>query len=404
MPRPGPRPYECVRRAWHSDRHKTIRGSLIQEIFRVVDEIHSAATKKNKEWQEKLPIVVLKVEEIMYSKANSETEYMDFKTLWDRANDAINTIIRLDESTETGQFLQPCIEAALSLGCVARRTSRSQRNNNLRCYLGVNTQEPPCFSPTMLVKSTQGNHAANSQCMPSSTHFPKQMVFNSVNPSSNSHNLVAQRNTCTVNKIPFVHNLVSPVGNNQCLPMETYPRSNLYSVYPLYYGNHFQLEESQPGSEILAKLISSSMEPAKMDATKNQFSCNMDDSINISRTDIRCIPAKPREVGCDLSLRLGPFFTPSGAASKQSPEVAYVGHGYSQERVNYNDLTPQMRKELPFYTKGNLDVPKDLFSANWSFEGEFVDQEAAIRKGKAVFLQPEEDQQFCWQPRHPFPR
>lgn len=37
-----------------------------------MNEIHSSATKKNKEWQEKLPIVVLKSEEIMYSKANSE--------------------------------------------------------------------------------------------------------------------------------------------------------------------------------------------------------------------------------------------------------------------------------------------------------------------------------------------
>ena len=100
MPRPGPRPYECVRKAWHSDRHQPIRGSLIQEIFRsnptsqnlhigllsmytsnlicvvclfrVVNEVHNSTTKKNKEWQEKLPIVVLKVEEIMYSKANSE--------------------------------------------------------------------------------------------------------------------------------------------------------------------------------------------------------------------------------------------------------------------------------------------------------------------------------------------
>ncbi|GMQ03103.1 hypothetical protein CsSME_00049041 [Camellia sinensis var. sinensis] len=115
MPRPGPRPYECVRRAWHSDRHQPIRGSLIKEIFRVVNEIHGSATKKNKEWQEKLPIVVLKAEEIMYSKANSEAEYMDLKTLWDRANDAINTIIRRDESTETGEFLQPCIEGTYNL-------------------------------------------------------------------------------------------------------------------------------------------------------------------------------------------------------------------------------------------------------------------------------------------------
>jgi hypothetical protein len=34
MPRPGPRPYECVRRAWHSDRHKPIRGSMIGQILR----------------------------------------------------------------------------------------------------------------------------------------------------------------------------------------------------------------------------------------------------------------------------------------------------------------------------------------------------------------------------------
>lgn len=39
---------------------------------RVVNEIHSSSTKKNKEWQKKLPVVVLKAEEIMYSKANSE--------------------------------------------------------------------------------------------------------------------------------------------------------------------------------------------------------------------------------------------------------------------------------------------------------------------------------------------
>ena len=35
---------------------------------------------------------------------------MDINTLRDRANDAINTIIRMDESTETGELLQPCIE------------------------------------------------------------------------------------------------------------------------------------------------------------------------------------------------------------------------------------------------------------------------------------------------------
>lgn len=39
-----------------------------------------------------------------------QTEYMDLGTLWDRVNDAINTIIRRDESSETGELLPPCIE------------------------------------------------------------------------------------------------------------------------------------------------------------------------------------------------------------------------------------------------------------------------------------------------------
>jgi hypothetical protein len=99
-----------VKRAWHSDRHQPIRGSIIRQIFRLAMEAHSAATRKNKEWQEKLPVVVLKAEEIMYSKANSEEEYTDADTMWNRVNDAIDTIIRRDESTETGPLLPPCVE------------------------------------------------------------------------------------------------------------------------------------------------------------------------------------------------------------------------------------------------------------------------------------------------------
>lgn len=35
---------------------------------------------------------------------------MDLKTLPDRASDAINTIIRRDEASESGDLLPPCIE------------------------------------------------------------------------------------------------------------------------------------------------------------------------------------------------------------------------------------------------------------------------------------------------------
>ncbi|CAN7119818.1 unnamed protein product [Brassica rapa subsp. narinosa] len=178
MPRPGPRPYDCIRRAWHSDTHQPMRGLLIQEIFRIVCEIHSQSTKKNTEWQEKLPVVVLRAEEIMYSKANSEAEYMDLTTLLYRANDAINTIIRLDETTETGEFLQPCIEAALHLGCTPRKASRSQRNINPRCYLSQDStkldnilspqyqvfMKPNSFAPKTLPVMTFNNDVQVKKC------------------------------------------------------------------------------------------------------------------------------------------------------------------------------------------------------------------------------------------------
>jgi hypothetical protein len=35
---------------------------------------------------------------------------MDLKTLRSRVEDAVNTMIRRDESTENGQFLKPCVE------------------------------------------------------------------------------------------------------------------------------------------------------------------------------------------------------------------------------------------------------------------------------------------------------
>lgn len=46
---------------------------------------------------------------------------MSLETLWDRVNDAINTIIRRDESTETGELLPPCIEGTNLSFCVGSK-------------------------------------------------------------------------------------------------------------------------------------------------------------------------------------------------------------------------------------------------------------------------------------------
>ncbi|KAM1268429.1 hypothetical protein PS1_000707 [Malus domestica] len=51
----------------------------------------------------------------MTSCIDSFSEYIDLKTLWDQTHDAINTIIRRDETFKTGEFLQPCIEGATTI-------------------------------------------------------------------------------------------------------------------------------------------------------------------------------------------------------------------------------------------------------------------------------------------------
>ncbi|MED6216367.1 hypothetical protein PIB30_007010 [Stylosanthes scabra] len=262
MRRPGPRHFDCVRRAWHSERHQPLRGTLIQEIFRVVDEIHGPATKNNKEYQEKLPIVVLKAEEILYSKANSQFEYMDFRTVLARTNEAIDTIIRRDEITESGnaKYLHPCIEAALNLGCSLTRTPRSQRNKP-RCYLSHSKEQA-----SNVIQHTPQNSNTRD---------------NATKPCHVSKNVAPTTTTTTTSS-----------NKKQCLSPQP-PR--LSSVYPLYYhgNNNIHLEESQHGSKASDKSNANNFVPPVTGVVQNLMA-NGDPVQTMSRAN-----------KCDLSLRLG---------------------------------------------------------------------------------------------------
>ncbi|KAK8509332.1 hypothetical protein V6N13_062381 [Hibiscus sabdariffa] len=367
MPRPGPRPYVCERRAWHSDRHQPMRGSLIQEIFRVVNEIHSSATKKNREWQEKLPVVVLKAEEIMYSKANSEAEYMDLKTLRDRTNDAINTIIRRDESTETGELLPPCIEAALNLGCTPRRTLRSQRNCNPRCYLNPGPQEANNIA--------RGNVTANSHCMSSNFSFMKPATTN-------------------VTHLGFASKNGSLPSNNPWLPIEKYP-PNLYSVFPLFYGNHLMSQESQHDFRVFPKLISGTVEPAKTGYIHNLLVSDVDSSNEMNQTDVVNASKNPPEFACDLSLRLGPLSKPCSS----------VRNGQPRETGKNNPTFPEWNKSsdssLSSFPSSNRDDPLNSTSNERNFEGECMNVGPTTRKRKTVYG-PTADQQIHLSSKLPY--
>ncbi|GLT25341.1 hypothetical protein SLA2020_004750 [Shorea laevis] len=362
MPRAGSRSYVCERRVWHSDMHQAMRGSLIREIFRVVHEIHSSATKKNKEWQEKLPVVVLKAEEIMYSKANSEAEYMDPKTLWDRTNDAINTIIKRDENTETGEFLQPCIEAALNLGCKPWRTLRSQRYSTQRCYLNTSCQEGENI--------VQGDHTINSQYI---TYSVKPTTMNMTHLGSESQD-----------RYPAVHN-----NTNSAAYGFPFASENVTSPEP------------QRGLGILPQSHPRKVEavgPAEVGVTQSLLSCDVYISNKITKVDVRDIPVKPHENVCDLSLRLAPLSVPClSAANSDFQEIEGAG-STAQDWNKITDISPPIGRKVSFLPRSNGYDPLNSCSDKSNVQGEWINVDAKMRKRKAV-LCPSEDQPFSWQPK-----
>jgi hypothetical protein len=210
--------------------------------------------------------------------------------------------------------------------------------------------------------------------------------------STNPKSPVALHNDCASNKPPFSSENVRPSSNNPSLPMENYPASNFYSVYPLYYGNLRQFEEPWPDFAI-SKLTSNTLEPAKM-GVESRFCCNVDASYQMTETNTRRTPANTFHSGCDLSLRLGPVPVTCPSVGKSNlKDVEDVGSGSGQ--------SPQVDKKLSFCPGGNVYGPTDSCSSKWSFEGKYRNEEATARKRKADFNQPAEDQPLFWQPNLP---
>lgn len=355
-----------------------MRGSLIQEIFRVVNETHSSTTKKNKEWQQKLPIVVLKAEEIMYSKANSEAEYMDLETLWERANDAIYAIIRRDESTETGDLLQPCIEAALNLGCTPRKTSRSQSNSNPRWYLNPGTLKPSCVSPTSLDDKIQANSIANSPLFSQHSNFMKPTTVNLTLLGSESPISIPPKNNPTTKKLPFLSGNISPHMDTQ-----TCASSVSCSVYPLYYENQHQSPASKFDFHV---------DNGEVGSIQNLFPCDVDALNTTPQAVSRETPESPLGIGFgyDLSLRLGPLSVPCiGIENSWPKEGKEVFSSICPEPRKLSTLSPCVNEEFSFFPKPNV---------KWSSETENLNGEAMKKKRKST-SNVSEDRQFCSRPK-----
>ncbi|XP_033137762.1 uncharacterized protein LOC103832004 isoform X1 [Brassica rapa] len=269
MPRPCPRPYECVKRAWHIDRHQPIRGSIIRQIFRLAMEAHSAATKKNKEWQEKLPVVVLKAEEIMYSKANSESmlilygieSMMPLTPLLEETKAlklALFCLLVL-KVTFAAFFFLPlltvskslhCVfilvlfwvwSAALNLGCIAVKASRSQRHSNVRTYLCLKFQQPVSASAN---EPQYHHHQAQKSNKPSHTAQPAIPV--DVHDDRNNRGAAFLHESMQMHQKPLARKL----GTITDTPAPSPAPINLGSVYPLYYGGNNQTQQVDMSSRV----------------------------------------------------------------------------------------------------------------------------------------------------------
>ncbi|TKY73172.1 hypothetical protein E2542_SST01922 [Spatholobus suberectus] len=297
--------------------------------IRVATEAHSPATKNNKEWQEKLPVVVLRAEEIIYSKANSEAEYLNPDTLLDRLNDAINTIIRRNETTETGELLPPCVEAALNLGCKAVRTSRSDRHNNPRTYLASRNQQHPC------------------------SVSPKTVVINALKflPVFDSNQHTNQNNYPLLDTFASVH-------HHQPLAVETNPSLNLGSVYPLYYGfetKETELRTSNQGNTCFDTIFVGrpvvALEPSRMDLLEN-LSCGRVHHVpnRIVKENAVSVVEESQDRDCDLALRLGICLQSSKTSSAN--ELQDVELRVSQECRKFGYSSQQKNEGYCFYPRG----------------------------------------------------
>lgn len=272
----------------------------------------------------------------------------------------------------------------------------------MRCYLSPNTQEPSSSNPASILEITQGNHTINLQYMSDYLNLVKPTTTNWFHSGLQPQSPVTQNSNCATNKFPFSYENFPPSSHNQCLSLETYPPSRLYSVYPLYYGNHLQREDSQFGLEISPKLNPNATESAETGMVQNLFSCNVDASNKITQADFNNHPESSPEIGCDLSLRLGPLPVPCIIVENSwHQEVEDVGSSCSREGSKFHDRLPQMDKKFSFLPRRNADDPLDSCSSKWSSEFENLNIQPTMRKRKAFDGHPAEDRQFCWQPRPP---
>lgn len=307
--------------------------------------------------------------------------------------------------------------AALNLGCVPVRASRSQRHNNPRTYLSPRTQDSASLPPKVLDSPTQGRiptshplHCDNQ--IPTSR--PLQCVNQSIEERSGAVNLsnsILDSNRRAIqnirseptssSKFPAAYETFPLPRKKQFLSVEANTSGNVGRVYPVHSGTHFQPEVSWPGLKnsnpvIVGTPVYPLVEPVKRGRFQNLFPCKEDDNAfsQVSHVDTS---NKQQEVfeqtECDLSLRLGLFSDPCLNRGKGlASDIDIVGLHSSHDGGQLFDLNSTQSKEYTFFPTERANDSLELSSSSRIFEGQLQNAEVANRKRSNV-----DDGQIFWQ-------
>lgn len=303
--------------------------------------------------------------------------------------------------------------AALHLGCPARRSSRSQRNNTPRFYLN------PEKNDNFLIPSSNNNIQANyvpnnnhnvsssgsSFLPPSSLNFltPPNNKVSSPNTCVNSDNPAIQAKIFDQLKFPFSQtntfspNVVVHLKQQQQPPPPPQqlqqqhrpsPSSSSCSVYPLYYGNQFQFEDSSRARKTT---------PPSSSKPNSYLVGEADD----------CGKSSTKEVGneCDLALRLGPRAVPHMSSVPNSCPRGVLDGCLGTSKVGSKSVdmsSSQTDKGLPYLPMANAHDMLVLSSTKRSYMTQNHGADGALRKRKVNVSHPSEDKQFSWPLKIPF--
>lgn len=294
-----------------------------------------------------------------------------------------------------------CFSAALNLGCVAVRASRSQRHNNPRTYLRPSYQECDDMSPKCLNENV---NERNSNLLPAPTPTSYSSMLNMprnvdsprlvwecnkrITPNSNQH-------------IASTFEKLHSVGNKNSIEVDRKTSLNTGSVYPLYYGTSFKPEVSQLGFQepqksdsiiIGVPIFSSVAEPAEGGCLQNLFRYREDNNVTKETSGAASKDkGKGPQIGFDLSLRLGPFSDSNSSREKGfGCATDSVGHKVSQD-----EGLPE-EKEFPFFPMEPAYHRTWLHKSKWSAESENQNAELVSRKRKLPFSGDIESDQFFW--------